>query len=80
MKDDQTPATKADITALMDSIGKLYDANERWKEELKEDFRLVIEDLRHDVLGARHDKVELLDNRTRDLDKRVTRLETRVGL
>ena len=79
MKDDQAPATKADIAALMNSIGTLYDANARWKEELKADFRLVIEDLRHDVLGARHDKVESLDERTQSLDKRVTRLETRAG-
>ena len=90
MRDDQTPATKADITSLMSSIGKLYEANERWKdeilvsnerwkEELKADFRLVIEDLRHDFLGARRDKVESLDERTQGLDKRVTRLETRAG-
>ena len=72
MTENQTPATKADIEALMNSISKLYDANEGWKEEIhtamgewKEQiiaqFKLVIEDLRHDFLGAHHDKVELLD-------------------
>ena len=80
MKDDQSPATKADVAALMESIGTLYAANERWKEELKEDFRLVIEDLRHDVVGIQHDKVEMLDERTRTLDKRVARLEVHTGL
>jgi hypothetical protein len=28
------PATKADIAALMEAIGKLYDATERWKDEI----------------------------------------------
>lgn len=80
MKDDQTAATKADIQLLMDSIGNLYDANERLKEELKGHFDLVIENLRHDFLGGRHDKVELLDDKTQDLDKRVSRLEAYIGV
>ena len=35
---DNTPATKGDITQLMDSIGKLYDANENWKDEIIRHF------------------------------------------
>jgi ElaB/YqjD/DUF883 family membrane-anchored ribosome-binding protein len=87
MKDNQTPATKADIQAvmtsvesLMDEIGKLYDANERWKDELKDHFDLVIENVRSELLRARHDKVELLDDRTKNLDRRVSRLEVRMGV
>ncbi len=33
-RDDTAPATKQDIRLLMDEIGKLYAANERWKDEL----------------------------------------------
>ena len=79
MADEQIPATKADIQMLMDSIGKLYDANVFWKEELKDHFDLVIEDLRHDFLGVRNDEVVLLSDKTKDLDKRVSRIEARIG-
>lgn len=33
---DDAPATKKDITMLMTEIGKLYEANERWKDEILE--------------------------------------------
>ncbi|MBU0458352.1 hypothetical protein KKF03_02780, partial [Patescibacteria group bacterium] len=33
-KDDDAPATKKDISMVMDSIGKLYIANEGWKNEI----------------------------------------------
>lgn len=34
----QAPATRQDIGILMGQIGKLYDANQRWKEEIIEGF------------------------------------------
>lgn len=33
-KETNPPATKADIEALMDSIGKLYESNDRWVAQL----------------------------------------------
>lgn len=35
---DDAAATKKDIGMIMAEIGKLYDANERWKDELKTDL------------------------------------------
>lgn len=78
--DGQAPATKEDVRLLMESIGRLYDANERWKEEVKEHFDVVVEQLRHDLLGASKDKVELHEDRLADHARRLTRLERRAGL
>lgn len=76
-KDPTAPATKADIHMMMGEIGKLYDANERWKEEVKKDvkehFDVVIENMHHDYKGAHKDDMENLKNR-------VTRLEEEVGI
>lgn len=75
MKPDesQAPATKADIAALMDQIGKLYDANEGWKEEVLRHFDVVAEQIKHDFNGAFSDKVE-------QHEERLLRLEEHVGL
>jgi hypothetical protein len=75
MDDDamQSPATKADIGALMDQIGKLYDANEGWKEEVMRHFDVVAEQIKHDFNGAFSDKVE-------QHEERLLRLEEHVGL
>lgn len=65
---------------LMDSIGKLYDANERWKNELRDDGKrakddmkghvdLRIEQLRHDLLDAKKDRVENHEDRLRKLER-----------
>ncbi len=66
------PASKEDITMLMGEIGKLYDANKRWKDEIMQHFDVVAENIRHDALGANRDEVERLKDR-------VTRLEEVVG-
>lgn len=78
--DDTSPATKADIKMLMDSMGKLFDANELWKNELREDSRrmkddmkghvdLTIELLRHDLMDAKKDRVENHEDRLRKLER-----------
>ena len=78
------PATKQDIALLMDSIGKHYDATERWKneilehmskwkEEMHRHFDVVAEELRHDVLGAFRDH-------TSTVERRFLRLERHCGL
>lgn len=41
--DTTAPATKADITLVMDKIGKLYDATERWKQEIIDELDIRIE-------------------------------------
>jgi hypothetical protein len=104
-KETNPPATKADIEALMDSIGKLYESNDRWMkqlltvnehfqtqilesirrnkmeavEEMKRHFDVVVEDIRHDLLGANRDEVIRLQNAKVDHDQRLLRLERSVG-
>ncbi len=48
-QDPQAPATKQDIAMLMQEIGKLYDANERWKDDLHDDMERWRNELRGDV-------------------------------
>src|SRR5690606_878420 len=62
MKDNTAPATKADIAMLktdvkqlLDAVRNLYDANERWKDEIVQHFNVVVEDIRHDLAGANRD-------------------------
>jgi len=80
MEDHTTPVTKADINALMDSIGKLYDANEAWKEEIIRHFDVVVENIRHDLEGANRDEIEVLKDSKASHEQRITRLESHVGL
>lgn len=67
--EDTSPATKDDIKMLMDSIGRLYDANERWKNELKEHFDLKTEIIRHDLIDAKSDRVANHEDRLRKVEK-----------
>jgi hypothetical protein len=71
--DSQAAATKQDIQMLMDSMGKLYEANERWKEEIIHEFKVVAEDIRHDALGANKDKIQNHENR-------ITHVEQALGV
>lgn len=77
--DPTSPATKADIKLLMDSIGKLYDANKRWKDEIvgsmdqwKDDIRghfdVAVEQIRDDLKGANKDRIENHEHRLRALE------------
>ena len=83
-KDDTAPAKKADIKAIMDSIGELYDANQRWKDEILEEtkrhFDVTVEQIRHDLEGANKDKIEVLDDAKVEHDQRITHLEQVVGV
>jgi hypothetical protein len=91
---DTSPATKSDIKLLMDELGKLYDATERWKDELadktqrwqllsvtetKQHFDLTVEQIRHDLLAANREQIELLRDRADGHENRITRLEQHAG-
>lgn len=67
------PATKDDIKQLMESIGRVYDANQRWANEIVRHFDVTVETIRHDLLGANKDRIE-------DHEDRITRLERRAGV
>jgi len=91
---DSAPATKSDIKLLMAELGKLYDATERWKNELadksqrqqvlsvsemKQHFDLTVEQIRHDLLAANREQIELLRDRSEGHENRITRLEQHAG-
>jgi len=92
MEDDNTPATKADIQRLLDAAVDALKTNARQltdelkndaedhKEDLKRDFRVVVEKAHADILGAKKDQVELLKDRSEDHEQRIKRLEVTAGL
>ena len=74
---DQTaPATKADITLLKTDMVLLKADMIQWKDDIKTHFDIVIENLRHDMIGTHKDKISVIDDRTIDHEKRIRRLET----
>lgn len=78
--DAAAPATKEDIRLLMEQIGKLYDANARWKDEIIEHFDVAVETIRHEMKAAHHDSIDLLRDQNADHAKRIERLERHAGL
>lgn len=72
-KKSSPPATKEDIKILMEQFGKLYDANEQWKNEILRHFDVSVETIRHDLLGANKERIE-------NHEDRITRLEHHVGI
>ncbi len=51
-----------------------------WKQEIKDDFRLVTEDLRHDLIGIHHDKIQALDDTSKNHGKRIRYVETKLAI
>lgn len=68
---------KTDIASLKKElktdIGLLEIKFEQWKEEVKEHFNIVAENLRYDLVGIYKD-------RTEDHEQRIRRLERKTGL
>lgn len=64
-KDTNPPATKADVDAMMDSIEKLYDSNERWMNQLL----TANERFRDEILeSVRRSKKEAVEEMKRHFD------------
>jgi hypothetical protein len=86
-KDSKAPATKQDIQMVMTALGKLYDANERRKDEIigevdgKIDAKIVAseERVKHHfdlaVETIRHDLKGANKDRLADHEDRIVRLE-----
>ena len=83
-KSADASAAKSDIQMLMTEIGKLFDANERWKDELEEkvvvsevrmksQFDLSVENIRAELVGANRDRIE-------SHEIRISRLERHAGI
>jgi hypothetical protein len=64
------PATQQDLRSLEQ---RLLKASAGQKDEILRHFDVVVETIRHDLLGINADEIELLKDR-------VIRIETRVGL
>jgi hypothetical protein len=89
--DSTAPATKLDVTLLMDEIGKLYIANEAWKNELNKGFKsserrikryvsVKLENVAAELKGAKKDRVSQHDDKIEVQDKRLKRIEESLGL
>ena len=93
--DDTAPATKLDIRLLMEEIAKLYVANERWKEELKESvaaseprmalhFAETEQNMKlyfyFSVETIRHDLIGANRDEISGIKGRLTRVEQKVGI
>lgn len=93
--DPQSPATKADIALLMEKIGDLYRATERWKEEMmstterwKEELRAEMQTWKEELKShfdfiaenIRHDFRGAHRDDTENIKTRIRRLEEHTGL
>ena len=58
---------------IMEELGNLYDANEEWKDEIIDGFKLIAENLHKDAVDANRETIDLHRNR-------IERLEDVVGL
>jgi hypothetical protein len=79
--DESVPATKADVSMLMDQMGKYYESMYsevvRFKEEMKGHFDFAVEQIRYELRHANHDEIEVLKDQSEDHDKRIRTLEQR---
>lgn len=91
MDDRAAAATKEGIVMIMGEIGKLYDASERWKneileankewkEERKRHVDFTVKHRRYDRQGAHRDDLEQIKDTGKKNDQRITRLEKHAGL
>jgi hypothetical protein len=64
---------KQDVQYIMERIGDLEVKVEDWKDELKEHFDIVAENILHDFKGTFKD-------RTEDHERRIKRLERKTGI
>jgi len=65
--DENSPASKADIRMMMGQMGDCYSKTEvqiaDFKEEIVHEFKIITEQLRHDLLGTHKDKIENHEDR-----------------
>lgn len=80
LRPSSAPATKEDIALLMDSIGKHYDATERWKEEIIRHFDVKCEELTHNFQGALTDKISVHDVHLQRHDGEIHAIRMHVGM
>lgn len=74
---DSRPATKGDVDLLRQEFEQKLDTV---KEEIMRHFDVVVETIRHDLLGANRDDIELLKDGRTDHERRIRRLERSTGI
>jgi hypothetical protein len=80
MTQEHQPATKGDFEMLSLHFNELERKVEAFKDEILRHFDVIVEDLRHDLIGARSDEIEVLKDGRRNHEERLRRLERSVGL
>lgn len=82
----QLAKTDANIELILDALKNVYESEQtlredmkNWKDELKEHFEVIAEDLRHDLIGTHKDKISALEDRTTDHGRRIRHLEKRMA-
>ena len=68
------------VQLIMNQIDALYEANQKWKDEIMNHFDVVAENMHHDLLGAHKDKIGVLSDRSEKHEKRIAKLEQHTGL
>lgn len=79
------PATKDDIEQLAGLIGSHYDRTAReiadlwqhmelWKEDLIEQFRVTMDEIRREMRGANRDEIQTLKDRLRNVEQLLQRM------
>lgn len=63
--DGSAVATKADITMIMNEIGKLYDATERWKRDLRDEMFGIMDNWKTSMLGEIKEHFDLTSENIR---------------
>jgi len=78
---------KIDMSTLREEMLHTHEAVMRhgediqvWKDEIVHEFHVVVENLRHDLLGAFKDHTVTLDNARKDHEQRIVRLELIEGI
>lgn len=84
-KPPSPPATREDIEQLAGMIGSHYDRTaqqiadleehmEQWKEDLIEQFRLTVDEIRREMRGANRDEIQTLRDRLRNVEQLLQRV------
>lgn len=85
--DNTAPATKADISILMQRMGDMDNNIHALKiqvdqkaDETKRHFDVVAEDLKHDFWGIHNDKISVLNDRSNNHEERIVTIEKQLAI
>lgn len=71
---------KNDMTQMKSDVAELKSDMKEWKQEIIHEFKIVAEDLRHNLIGSTKDRMSSLEDVDARHDRRITRLEKHAGL